>query len=261
MPTEEQKSLEWLSLILDTLRIQCPWDRAQTTDSLRYLTIEEVYELSEAILEGNIQEQRKELGDLFMHLLFYCKIAESQQQFNLVQVLDGICEKLISRHPHIALPDRNGVVLPAMQQQIPEWEKVKMREGRKSVLEGVPSSLPPLVKAVRMQEKVSGMGFKWSSSQDALSKVKEEYNELQEELQHETPNLQRIEEEYGDLLLALVCWGNMLHVNADDALAKANNKFQNRFMYVETQAQKQGKSIGDLTLNQMLELWQQAKNQ
>ena len=157
--TDEQKSLQWLSSILDILRKECPWDSVQTIDSLRYLTIEEVYELSEAILAGNYEDMRKELGDLFMHLVFYAKIADDEGKFSVSDVIDGICSKLVSRHPHIALPDRDGVIHPPSQAETPEWEKVKMREGRKSVLEGVPESLPSLIKAIRIQEKASGFGF------------------------------------------------------------------------------------------------------
>lgn len=256
--TEEQKSLQWLSAILDILRVDCPWDREQTTESLRYLTIEEVYELSESILAHDSDEQRKELGDLFMHLVFYSKIAADEHRFALTDVIDGICEKLISRHPHIALPDRDGVVHPASVSEKPAWEMVKMKEGRKSVLEGVPASLPPLVKAVRMQEKVAGIGFKWNTPQEGLAKVDEEYRELQSAISEEE-GPQRVEEEFGDLMLALVCYGNMIGVNADDALAKANLKFQQRFLHVEERAKALGRSISEMGLDELVSLWQEAK--
>ena len=182
--TEEQKSLQWLSSILDILRKECPWDSVQTIDSLRYLTIEEVYELSEAILAGNYEDMRKELGDLFMHLVFYAKIADDEGKFSVSDVIDGICSKLVSRHPHIALPDRDGVIHPPSQAETPEWEKVKMREGRKSVLEGVPESLPSLIRAIRIQEKASGFGFEFPETASAEDTVYEEYNEILE-AQHE----------------------------------------------------------------------------
>lgn len=258
--TEEQKSLAWLSRILDILRVECPWDRVQTIDSLRYLTIEEVYELSEAILAKDSAEMRKELGDLFMHLVFYAKIAHDEHQFGLSDVIDGICLKLISRHPHISLPDREGQLQPAATTVTPEWEKVKMKEGRKSVLEGVPSSLPPLVKAVRMQQKVAGMGFKWGSALEAQAKVDEEYSELLEAISSNEGH-DRVEEEYGDMLLAMVCWGNMIGVNADDALAKANQKFQRRFLHVEAAAQSLGKAMSEMSVGELVSLWQKAKLQ
>ena len=258
--TEEQISLNWLSKIIDILRINCPWDRAQNIDSLRYLTIEEVYELSDAILAHNYPEMCKELGDLFMHLVFYSKIAQSENKFELTNVIDGICKKLISRHPHISLPNREGEMQPATMNEAPAWEKVKMKEGRSSVLEGVPHSLPPLVKAIRMNEKVSGIGFKWDSPNDALQKVHEEYHELLEALSENSEKQHaHAEEEFGDLLLALVCWGNMLGINADDALAKANEKFKSRFEYVEQSAHQQDKNLTDLSLNQMMQLWKEAK--
>ena len=260
MVSEEQKSLAWLSKILDILRVDCPWDRAQDIDSLRYLTIEEVYELSDAILDHDYDEMRGELGDLFMHLVFYSKIAQSEGRFTMAEVIDGICKKLISRHPHISLPDREGVMHPATVSEAPAWEKVKMKEGRKSVLEGVPRSLPALVKAIRMEEKVSGIGFKWNTADDALAKVKEEYGELQEALHEDSKDAKaHAEEEFGDLMLALVCWGDMLGINADDALAKANNKFQSRFQYVEQSAREAGKPLSDLSLEQMLTYWKEAK--
>lgn len=264
MTDTPHQSLDWLSSILDILRVQCPWDRAQTIDSLRYLTIEEVYELSEAILAKDYPEMRKELGDLFMHLLFYSKIAADEQQFTLSEVIDGICRKLISRHPHIPLPDKEGRLQPATVDAKPEWEQVKMKEGRRSVLEGVPATLPPLVKAVRMQEKVAGAGFRWGDAHAAFQKVREEYSELQEVLDQpaDAPHRhERAEEEFGDLLLALVCWGNMQGLNADTALSRANAKFQRRYLHVEDSARAQGRQVADLPLADLLALWQEAKSQ
>ena len=255
--TEEQKSLHWLSSILDTLRRDCPWDRVQTIDSLRYLTIEEVFELSEAIVSGDRDEMRKELGDLFLHLLFYSKIAEDEGAFNTADVIDGICQKLISRHPHISLPDREGVMQPAQTDVQPPWEKVKMKEHRKSVMEGVPVSLPPLVKAVRMQEKAAGVGFEFTNIEDAHKKVVEEYNELLEAL--ESGDKVHSEEELGDLLFAIVKWGRLNGLNADDALIRTNQKFQKRFIHVEKRAAEMGCPISDLSLDEMTRLWNEAK--
>ena len=268
---EEEKSLCWLSSILDILRRDCPWDREQTISSLRYLTVEEVYELSEAITAGNYDEMRKELGDLFLHLLFYSKIAGDEGRFNTSDVIDGICKKLISRHPHISLPNRDGVLQPARQKEPPVWEKVKMREGRHSVLEGVPETLPPVVKAIRMQEKAAGMGFEFRDVKDAHAKVEEEYNEFIESLRdmHLSENKNDAQycerrshanEELGDLLFAIIKWARFEGLNADDALTAANQKFYRRFSFVESKAQEQNLSIGEMSLEQLVALWEEAKN-
>lgn len=257
--TEEQKSLQWLSAILDILRKECPWDRAQSIDSLRYLTVEEVFELSEAIVANNREEMRKELGDLFMHLLFYAKIADDEGSFTAADVLDGICRKLVARHPHIALPDRDGVLQSARQAEVPAWEQVKMREGRHSVLEGVPAGLPPLVKAIRMQEKVAGMGFEFADAAAARAKADEEFGEFLASLGED--DAAHAEEELGDLLFALVNWARMRGLNADDALTRANQKFRSRFGYVEQHAQLAGKSVSDLTAEEMVALWREAKRE
>ena len=251
-------SYQRLNQILDILRKECPWDRVQTIPSLRYLTIEETYELSEAILAMDAEEMRKELGDLFMHLLFYAKIAQDEHLFTLDEVLHGICDKLLSRHPHIALPDREGVLHGGPHNSRPAWEKVKMKEGRRSVLEGVPKSLPTLVKSIRLQEKAAGVGYEFPSAEEALVKVKEEQAELAEALQ--TPDdREHIEEEYGDLLFAIVKWGRLHGLNADDALARANQKFQYRFSYMEEAVAAQGRNISELTIEEMCALWQEAK--
>jgi XTP/dITP diphosphohydrolase len=263
--TEEQKSLQWLGSILDTLRKECPWDSVQTIDSLRYLTIEEVYELSEAITAGNYDEMRKELGDLFMHLMFYAKIADDEGRFNLCDVLDGICRKLIARHPHIALPDREGTLQPARQKETPKWEQVKMKEGRRSAMEGVPASLPSLVKAVRLQEKAAGLGFEFPNKGLAKAKVNEEYREFVEALDkyHSDgePAHSDAEEELGDLLFAIVKWARFENINADDALAHTNLKFAERFKYVETKAEASGRKMQDLSLEEMERYWNEAKTE
>ncbi len=258
-------SFERLNQVLDILRQECPWDRAQTIESLRYLTIEEVSELSEAILDNQPDEIRKELGDLFMHLLFYSKIASDRHLFTLDDVLHGICDKLMSRHPHIALPDREGRMHGGDGNETPQWEKIKMAEGRRSVLEGVPRCLPTLVKTVRMQEKTAGVGFEYASADDALAKVREEYGELQAALagkdETDPQPSPEVVEEFGDLLFALVKWGGMLGINADDALARANRKFKHRFAHVEEAARNKQTSISDLPATELLALWQQAKRQ
>lgn len=261
--TEEQKSLQWLSSILDTLRKECPWDSVQTIDSLRYLTIEEVYELSEAITAGNYDEMRKELGDLFMHLVFYSKIAADNGQFTLSDVIDGICKKLTARHPHIALPDRNGTVQPARQNELPKWEQVKMKEGRRSAMEGVPEALPALIKAIRIQEKAAGMGFEFPNRELAKAKVDEEYGEFVEALgqYHDggEPFHKNAEEELGDLLFAVIKWARFENINADDALARTNNKFLQRFKYVESRAAESNRKMQELSLEEMEAYWNEAK--
>ena len=261
--TEEQISLQWLSSILDTLRKQCPWDSVQTIDSLRYLTIEEVYELSEAITAHDYDEMRKELGDLFMHLVFYAKIAADEGRFTLSDVIDGICRKLTSRHPHIALPDRDGAVQPPRQSAVPQWEQVKMKEGRRSALEGVPASLPSLVKAVRLQEKAAGLGFEFPTRAMAKAKVDEEYGEFIEALDSYHSDGERAhshaEEELGDLLFAIVKWARFENLNADDALARTNRKFAQRFKHVEEAVHAAGHNVQDLSLDEMQQLWNEAK--
>ena len=261
--TEEQKSLQWLSNILDTLRKECPWDSVQTIESLRYLTVEEVCELSEAILAGDYDEMRKELGDLFMHLMFYAKIADDEGHFGVSDVLDGICRKLTARHPHIALPDREGVVHPAQQSATPKWEQVKMKEGRRSALEGVPASLPSLIKAIRLQEKAAGFGFEFPDTEAAKAKVDEEYGEFMEALDKYHAKGETVkgdaEEELGDLLFAIAKWARFEHLNADDALARTNQKFIGRFKYVEEKAQSLGGRLQDLSLEEMERYWNEAK--
>lgn len=250
-------AFERLGRILDILRVECPWDSVQTIDSLRYLTIEETYEFSEAILAKDYSEMRKELGDLFMHLMFYAKIAEDEHKFTTEEAIHGICDKLVSRHPHIALPDRNGNLQGGPDNAVPLWEKVKMKEGRKSILEGVPSSLPTLVKSIRLQEKAAGVGYEFPSVEHAFKKVKEEYSELQEAI--EEGDKQHMEEEFGDLLFALVKWGRHLGLNADDALSRTNQKFKSRFSYMEQTAGSQGRNFSDLDIEEMRALWKEAK--
>ena len=234
-----------LSDTLDRVRKECPWDKVQTIESLRYLTIEEVYELSEAIVAladgGGNDDFKKELGDLFMHLMFYSKIAEEEGRFMLADVLNAISDKLVARHPHIFSPDKD---------QHQGWEQLKMKEGRKSAMEGVPTSLPSLNKAVRIQEKAAGMGFDFGSADEAFQKVKEEYEEF---------NASGSEEEFGDLLFALVKWGAMQGINADNALNKTNQKFIKRFQSMEKSSLAKGVALNSLSHKEMLRMWNDAK--
>lgn len=240
--------------IMDELREKCPWDSKQTFESLRCLTIEETYELTDAILAQNPAEMRGELGDLMLHLVFYSKIADEKRQFNITDVLNGICEKLIRRHPHIfsttQVNDDEDVKI--------NWEKIKLKEGKnKTVLGGVPQSLPALVKAYRIQDKAHGVGFDWNDSELVWDKVKEEMNEFKAEMDKNSVNK---EEEFGDLLFALVNYARHQHIHPEDALEKTNRKFIKRFQYIENKAIANGKSIADLSLDEMENLWQEAKS-
>lgn len=240
--------------IMDELREKCPWDSKQTFESLRCLTIEETYELTDAILAQNPAEMRGELGDLMLHLVFYSKIADEKGQFNITDVLNGICEKLIRRHPHIfsttQVNDDEDVKI--------NWEKIKLKEGKnKTVLGGVPQSLPALIKAYRIQDKAHGVGFDWNDSELVWDKVKEEMNEFKAEMDKNSVNK---EEEFGDLLFALVNYARHQHIHPEDALEKTNRKFIKRFQYIENKAIANGKSIADLSLDEMENLWQEAKS-
>ena len=248
------EAFERLSSILDELREKCPWDKKQTIDSLRYLTIEEVYELSDAIIEKEYSEIKKELGDIIMHILFYSKIAQDDGRFTLTDVLNSICEKLIRRHPHI-YGDVEANDAEAVKQN---WEKIKMTEGRTSVLSGVPNSLPAMVKAVRMQEKARGIGFDWDNADQVKDKVLEEYAELQEELAKED-NHDKIEAEFGDFLFAIINWSRFIGVNPEDALERTNKKFKNRFQYMEKKSREEGRLLSDMTLAEMDVWWNEAK--
>lgn len=240
--------------IMDELRAGCPWDRVQTLESLRHLTIEETYELSDAILNNDLQEIKKELGDLMLHLVFYAKIGSEQGAFDIKDVLDGISEKLIVRHPHIY-----GEVKVADQEQVKSnWEKIKLSEGKKSVLEGVPGSLPALLKAYRMQEKAGGVGFEWKRKEDVWLKVEEELDELKHEVSTNA-SADRIEGEFGDLLFALVNYARYIGVNPEDALERTNRKFRSRFQYIEKIALSHNKQLHEMSLEEMDELWNEAK--
>ena len=251
-------AFERLLTIIDTLREQCPWDMKQTMESLRHLTIEETYELSDAILEGDQQEIKKELGDVMLHLLFYARIASETDTFNITDVLNGICDKLISRHPHIY-----GDIEVQNEQDVKRnWEQLKLKEGNKSVLEGVPVSLPALVKASRIQEKARGVGFDWEEKSQVWEKVEEEMREFREEfnaVENEKINPEKAEEEFGDLLFSLINYARFIDINPEDALEKTNKKFIKRFQYLEKKARELGKNLKDMTLEEMDVYWNEAK--
>ena len=251
---KELVAFERLLVIMDELRAKCPWDKSQTIESLRYLTIEETYELSDAIIENDKPGVCKELGDLMLHLVFYSKIASETNDFTITDVLNGICEKLIERHPHIY----GDVQVDNAKDVKSNWEKIKLKTGSSSVLGGVPASLPAMVKAYRIQEKVSGVGFDWEKTQDVINKVTEELHELKAEInQNEDKN--KIESEFGDLIFALINYARFINVNPEDALEKTNKKFIKRFMYIEEQAKISNRKIQDLTLAQMDVFWNEAK--
>lgn len=256
MNTLEQKlkAFEKLLTIMDELRAGCPWDKEQTFDSLRHLTIEEVYELSDAILDQQPNDIKGELGDLMLHLVFYAKIASEQDYFDIKDVLDGISKKLIHRHPHIY----SDVEVSGAEDVKSNWEKLKLKEGKKSVLEGVPASLPPLVKAYRMQEKAKGVGFEWKAPEEVWEKVLEEMDELQYEVAQKSDN-SKLEDEFGDLLFTLVNYARFIGVNPEDALERTNRKFKKRFQHIETASELDGKTVGTMSLEEMDHYWNQAK--
>ncbi|WP_080056985.1 nucleoside triphosphate pyrophosphohydrolase [Spirosoma aerolatum] len=255
---EQLMAFDRLLTIMDELREQCPWDRKQTLESLRHLTIEETYELSDAILENDLPEIRKELGDIQLHLVFYAKIASESGAFDMADVLNNVCEKLISRHPHIY----GNVVAETEEQVKANWEQLKLKEGNKSVLGGVPGSLPALVKAMRIQEKARGAGFDWDEKQQVWEKVEEEMQEFKAEFNaeaNETIDPQRAEGEFGDLLFSLVNYARFIDINPETALERTNKKFIRRFQYLEEQARANGKKLSDMTLAEMDVYWNEAK--
>ena len=252
----EEKLLAFkrLLIIMEELRAKCPWDKKQTLESLRHLTIEETYELSDAILEKDKMEIKKELGDLLLHIVFYAKIASETNDFDITDVLNSICDKLINRHPHIY-----GNVVAETEQQVKEnWEKIKLKEGNKSVLEGVPVSLPSLIKASRIQEKARGVGFDWENNDQVWEKVEEELAEFKIEA-GKKDNREKIEGEFGDVLFSLVNYARAIGINSEDALEKTNKKFIKRFQYLEQEAKKAGKTLEQMTLAEMDVYWNQAK--
>ena len=251
--SQQLSAFERLLDIMDELREQCPWDRKQTFESLRHLTIEETYELGDAILDNDLQEIKKELGDLLLHIVFYAKIGSEQNAFDIGEVANEICDKLINRHPHIY----GDTKVDDADQVIKNWESIKLKEGRNSVLEGVPKSLPALVKAFRIQEKAAGVGFEWDNAEDVLDKVKEEITEFNQE--YDDQNLDKMEDEFGDVLFSLINYARYLNINPELALERTNKKFIKRFKYIEESAKNEGKIINELTLDQMEVFWNKAK--
>ncbi len=256
MNTIEQKKDAFARLltIMDELREQCPWDKKQTLQSLRHLTIEEVYELGDAILDNDLEEIKKELGDVMLHLVFYARIASESGAFDIADSLNFICEKLISRHPHIY----GDVQVKDDEEVKANWEKLKLKEGKTSVLEGVPKSLPAMVKAQRIQDKARGVGFDWDNEEQVWEKVQEELAEFKVEAD-KTANPEKIEDEFGDVLFSLINYARFKGINPEDALERTNKKFIKRFQYLETESKKDGKEMGTMTLEEMDEYWNRAK--
>lgn len=250
---DQLKAFDRLLTIMDELREQCPWDKKQTMESLRHLTIEETYELGDAILDNDLDEVKKEVGDLLLHLVFYAKIGSETSSFDIADVCNGICEKLIHRHPHIY-----GDVKVKDEEEVKRnWEKLKLKEGKTSVLEGVPKSLPALVKANRIQDKVAGVGFDWEESNQVWEKVEEELSEFKEEVAK--GNKDTIEDEFGDVLFSLVNYARFIDVNPENALERTNKKFSKRFQYLERKAKSLNKNLKDMTLAEMDVFWEEAK--
>jgi len=247
-----------LLTVLDTLRTQCPWDKKQTMETLRHLTIEETYELSDAILEGDLDEIKKELGDVMMHLVFYARIASETNEFNITDVLNGVCDKLVNRHPHIY-----GDVEVQNEEDVKRnWEQIKLKEGNKSVLAGVPGSLPALVKAARIQEKARGVGFDWENKNQVWEKVEEELQEFKSEFNvadNTAIDVEKAESEFGDVLFSLINYARFININPENALEKTNKKFIKRFQYLESKAKENGKALADMTLAEMDVYWNEAK--
>ena len=250
---EQLNAFERLLNIMDDLRAKCPWDMKQTLQSLRHLTIEETYELGDAILENDLQEVKKELGDLLLHIVFYAKIGSETNDFDIADVCNEICEKLIHRHPHIY----SDVVVKDEEEVKQNWEKLKLKEGKKSVLEGVPKSLPALVKASRIQDKVKGVGFDWEEPHQVWDKVQEELEEFQIEVA--AGHQEKMEAEFGDVLFSMITYARFLNINAEDALERTNKKFIKRFQYLESRAGELGKPLSDMTLAEMDVFWNEAK--
>ena len=247
------KAFERLLDIMDDLREKCPWDKKQTFESLKHLTIEEVYELNDAISENNPEEVKKELGDILLHIVFYAKMGSEDQTFDIEDVCNSICEKLISRHPHIY-----GNVVAEDEDAVKQnWEKLKLKEGNKSVLSGVPNSLPAIVKAFRIQDKVKGVGFDWDNKEDVWNKVEEELTEFQAEVQANDKEKQ--EQEFGDVLFALINYARFCNINPEEALNKTNRKFINRFTKMEELIKKDAKTLGDLPLKELDVYWNKVK--
>lgn len=252
------KAFDRLLTVMDELRENCPWDKKQTLESLRHLTIEETYELSDAILDGNLDEIKKELGDLMLHNVFYARIASEKKAFDMADVLNSICDKLVERHPHVygdTIAENEEVVKA-------NWEKLKLRHGNKSVLEGVPLSLPALVKAIRIQDKARGIGFDWEHKGQVWEKIEEEMREFRDEVEAKSSaeaNSEKIMSEFGDLLFSLVNYARFINIDPEEALERTNKKFIHRFQYLESESAKEGKKLDEMSLEEMDAYWERAK--
>lgn len=250
---EQLQAVDRLLTIMEELRGQCPWDKKQTIQTLRHLTIEEVYELGDAILDNDLEAVKNELGDILLHIVFYSKIGSETGDFDLADVANAICDKLIHRHPHIY-----GDVKVANEADVKRnWELLKLKEGKKSVLEGVPKSLPAMVKASRIQEKVAGVGFDWERPEQVFEKVQEELGELQVEV--EQGDADKMESEFGDVLFSMINYARFLGINPENALERTNKKFTARFQFLEAEAAKKGKSLQEMSLEEMDVYWNEAK--
>tara|TARA_R110000868_G_scaffold146115_5_gene366790 strand:+ start:4295 stop:5074 length:780 start_codon:yes stop_codon:yes gene_type:complete len=250
---DQLKAFDRLLTIMDELRAQCPWDKKQTMETLRHLTIEETYELGDAILDKDLEEVKKELGDVLLHIVFYAKIGSETKDFDIADVCNSICEKLIHRHPHIY----SDVKVENENDVKRNWENLKLKEGKNSVLEGVPKSLPALVKANRIQEKVAGVGFDWEAPNQVWEKVEEELNEFKAEVQ--SGNQDNMESEFGDVIFSMVNYARFLNINPENALERTNKKFSRRFQYLEAKAKTLNKPLKDMTLAEMDVFWKEAK--
>ena len=239
--------------IMDDLREKCPWDKKQTFETLRHLTIEETYELTDAIFDRDLEEIKKELGDVLLHIVFYAKLGSEENAFDIADVCNAISDKLVMRHPHIYA----DVHVDNEEDVKKNWEKLKLKEGNTSVLSGVPKSLPAMIKAMRIQEKAKGVGFDWDNADQVWDKVEEEINEFQAEVQKD--DVQKMEEEFGDVLFSMINYARFKNINPEDALEKTNKKFIYRFQYLEQEVQKDGKQLSDLTLEEMDVYWNRAK--
>jgi XTP/dITP diphosphohydrolase len=250
---KQLEAFDRLLNILNELREKCPWDRKQTMESLRNLTIEETYELADSILENDLPEIRKELGDLLLHVVFYAKIAEEQQAFDITDVIHSLCDKLVQRHPHVF-----GEISVKDSKQVEEnWEQIKMKEGKKSILSGVPDSLPALIKSNRIQQKVRGVGFDWERKEQIWDKVREELDELEHEVRHDKK--EKMEAEFGDLLFSIINAARLYDIDPENALEKTNKKFIRRFKFLEENTISKGRSLKDMTLDDMNVIWEEAK--
>ncbi len=250
---QKLKAFERLLTIMEDLRAGCPWDKKQTFESLSYLTIEETYELTDAILEKDLNEIKGEIGDLMLHMVFYSKLGSEVNAFDVADVLNAVCDKLVERHPHIY-----GDVIAETEEEVKaNWEKIKIKKSNKSVLAGVPKSLPSMVKATRIQEKARGVGFDWDNKEQVFEKVQEEFKELHVEI--DANNKAKIEDEFGDVLFSMINYARFIGVDPESALEKTNKKFIKRFQYLEDGAKAEGKDIASMSLNEMNAYWEEAK--